>query len=189
MRGTQNKRSGASYVSFLLLAGVGTLGYVDWYLYQLRIDISPMAAGASGAQSVPSDSGENLATIMPPQSAAAFPQMVARPMFHPDRRPFVRAKPVVAEVIVPPAPPPPIAKLQLVGIMRTGTNQYRALIRSGVDVPGEWLVVGDQIQGWQLRSIAPDGVTVGVARPANTTTTAAQDFKLRLFPGEASRAG
>ena len=183
MRGTQSTRSEASYLSWLLIAGIGALAYADWHFYHRRIDISPLASVASGEQSKPPAAGDKLATIPPPQSDAAFPQTVARPLFHPDRRPFERAKPVVVEVLPPPAPPPPIAKLQLVGIMQTGTNQYRALIRNGTDTPGEWLIVGDQIQGWQLRSIAPDGVTVAVARPGNTTTSATENFKLRLFPG------
>ncbi len=185
MRSARRNYGKTPYVLLLL---VGAFAYADWRVYWATIDISPLAS-IERPQTEPSGSPEFPAATLPHRTEAMFPQTVARPLFHPDRKPIERAKPAAIEAPPPPpAPPPPLDKLQLVGVMRTGVNQYRALIRSSVDAPGEWLAVGDQIQGWLLRAIETDSVVLSVARPADAA--AGQQYKLYLLgPQSLSEGG
>ena len=177
---------GIPYLKLLLIAGVGASAYFVWTAYWMRIEVAQLTASATAAANEKSEIAEKLA-ISTARTLAEFPQSSARPLFHPDRRPIERAKPVVAPVVVPEAPPPPVNQLQLVGVMQTGVNQFRALIRNGTDAAGQWLIVGDQVQGWRLSAIAADGVTMTVARPSSTVP--AQQHKLRLLPGPTASAG
>lgn len=183
MRSARRNYGKTPYVVLLML--VGALAYADWRVYWATIDTSPLAS-IERPQTESSGSPELSAATLPHRTEAMFPQTVARPLFHPDRKPIERAKPAAIKA-PPPAPPPTLDKLQLVGVMRTGVNQYRALIRSSVEAPGEWLVVGDQIQGWLLRAIDTDGVVLAVARPADAA--AAQQYKLRLLGAQSLSEG
>ncbi len=174
------------YLRAMLFIGVCASAYFVWVVYSMQIEVAQLTAGYTAAAQEKVSATDKLA-IVAPRTLAEFPQSSARPLFHPDRRPIEIAKPVVAPTVIPDAPPPPVDQLQLVGVMQTGPNQFRALIRSGADAPGQWLVVGDQLQGWRLSAIASDGVTIVVARPGNGAPS--QQHKLRLLPGPTATAG
>lgn len=179
MQSAERKTSGPAVQSLLIVAALGGLAYLDWKIYGLQLETAPLVATLENGKPASDTTGDRLPAGVPVKSAAAYPQSVARPLFHPDRRPFDPPKPVVAAALpVVQAPALEADKLQLIGVMLTGSDKYRALIRNGEDA-GEWLVVGDQIQGWKLRAIAPDGVVLATARPMGAGSTS-QEVKLRF---------
>lgn len=132
----------------LLLLLVGAVAGLDWQIANLTIDTSPVMAGA-----LASDAD---AALAPPPEAKPFPslaefnEVLTRPLFAPDRRP-----PKAGEAKSPdegsgdqgPAAGDPSFELGGITIV---DGQSRALIRSEKGVSGEWLAIGDQIDGWTL---------------------------------------
>lgn len=157
-------RIGAVLKPLGLLAAVAGVAWLDWTIYKSPLDTTqPKLSPGSGATETPVLPEAAVAPAA--RSIQAFPQMVMRPLFHPDRKPIVPNKPPVAEVASLPPPSPP-GELQLVGLMRAGGNGYRALIRNSSDLPAVWFVEGDQIRGWKLQSVTSDGVELIVANAA-----------------------
>jgi len=91
-------------------------------------------------------------------------EVLARPLFRPDRRPW-QPRLADASSVNPPltsAPldttlPPP--DIRLLGIIRAGVTA-RALIRSGATPTGKWYVRGDQVEGWRLSDVAKDRIVI-----------------------------
>ena len=50
--------------------------------------------------------------------------------------------------------------LRLVGIVKTGNEPARALIREGDQATGKWISEGDTFNGWKLRSVKDRSVVV-----------------------------
>ena len=174
-------------IPLMLLGVVGSLGFLNWHLYQSTVDTTPLALPD---QATPGDALKPQDDLALPaaRSEAAFPQFVARPLFHPDRKPIERVKPAVVEAAKSVAPiQPPSEKLQLIGLMQKGPKDYRALIRGPGNSPGEWLAVGDEIQGWQLWEIAPDSVVLAVV--ASDGSAKIRQFELRLTTSHPSTTG
>ncbi len=91
-------------------------------------------------------------------------EVLARPLFRPDRRPWQQAAAVAssASPTLPLAPielaqPPP--DVRLVGLVLTGTKA-RALIRLGAGTTGQWFARGDLVNGWQLAEIDRDRIVL-----------------------------
>lgn len=86
--------------------------------------------------------------------------IVERPLFMPDRKPYVAPKPVVA-------PRPETARKPIVSEMRfslsavvMSRDKSLALIRSGQNGKLHKLYQGDKYQGWQLIGIRPDHISL-----------------------------
>jgi hypothetical protein len=143
----------------VLVAG---LGYANYRLMNLDVDVSAIAVPASEGGKSPQP--KELSLVPPLRTAADYPETTTRPVFFADRKIPERPKPKPAPVAeVKEAPPPPLAPppepLQLVGIMGDGAGK-RALVRTTMDQQGTWLSVGDEFRGWQLRDILTDNAIV-----------------------------
>jgi hypothetical protein len=103
-------------------------------------------------------------------------QALERPLFRVSRRPFDPSKVVIAEAILPPAipaapqPSPPAAptapqlvqdssQLSLKGIAIDSINRL-ALIATSELPDGEWLAVGAELNGWKVKKLDPNSVTL-----------------------------
>lgn len=106
--------------------------------------------------------------------AAAIRAALTRPLFHPDRRPFVAPTPPdQAPAPAAPAPPPPGYRLR--GIVLTAGD--RAAL---VEAPGatDYLEVGEgsTLAGWTVSGIAADHLVLSQGR---------QTMRLELLPPDA----
>jgi hypothetical protein len=105
---------------------------------------------------------------------------ISRPLFRPDRRPFVvspivpvpeslapvlpePAAPVLVEESVPPPPPPTFPQVTLRGIHRTAQVDS-ALVESAAFPQGQWMHVNDEVEGWQIKSISDDAIIFTLGR-------------------------
>jgi hypothetical protein len=147
--------------NLILAALVALFGYLNWYAWEMPIDTAPIGAGEAAA---PSDAGRK---VPQPQkrSLAAFPETIARPLFHPSRRPVTveAAKQPTASEPSSAAPEPESEEpsgLSLVGLMGAGEKGRRALIRPEGEAYGTWVEEGGEIAGWQLTSIDDDRVVI-----------------------------
>lgn len=169
----------------LAIAGLGALTWID---HTTPVDIAPVAparaaANHDGAAGVP-DLPSALALADP---NSAYPETRARPLFRPDRRPYVAAAApppapqesapelpasAVPEVPVaveepPPAPPPWPEGLRLVGIVSDGSSARQALIRLPATSPGtsevRALEEGATLEGWRLARIDSASATFETA--------------------------
>jgi hypothetical protein len=146
-----------------LAALVALLGYLNWYAWEVPIETAPISTGGTDQAS-----GQPDAEKKPPQiakrSLSEFSETIARPLFHPSRRPIT-----VEAAQQPPAPePPPVPEaeaqepsgLSLVGLMVAGEKGRRALIRPEGEAYGTWVEEGGKIAGWELTSIYDDRVFI-----------------------------
>lgn len=140
---------------------VAGLCYLNWWQANKDIAISPIGPGSID---VASDTGNKPAAV-PTRRVPALSDLsetITRPVFRSDRRLLI-AKPI--KVAAPSAQEPPqpqasVDTLRLVGMMRTGTSQRRALIRVAGVANAEWVEVGATIAGWTIAKIEKDGVEV-----------------------------
>ena len=146
-----------------LLATVGGLGYLNWRLWDYVPDTSPITAPAAAPVSTPGLAADEASFTPAGRSVGEFPQTTSRPLFFANRRPPDRSPPKVAAAPVvqaPVAPPYPLDRFQLVGILRTGKDPVRALIRTTSDGYGTWVSVGEQVRGWHLRELTDDNAVI-----------------------------
>jgi hypothetical protein len=143
----------------LTVAAVIGLALLNTHLLTARIDISPIPPGDA-------DTGNPLAAIdAAPGDAGgteprSFPQTLARPLFRASRRPPEQEAPQAAasaqaglsETATLPD------SLELVGIMMQSGRAERALIRLGEASVGQWVEVGEVLQGWRLSQIDRAGI-------------------------------
>lgn len=147
-------------VLYLSLVAAGFAALI-WRQATLPIDTSPIVdAGAKEdvAVIVPETTGRGsqpvLAPLLSPEEIA---EISARPLFAPDRKPFVAPPPAVAEA----GPEAPVADVsadgfRLVGTLRLGRTTSRALIRTPGKPAAQWVEVGRAIEGWTLDTIEKD---------------------------------
>ena len=170
MRTRSHNRQFWSSLVFALLALVGCLACLNWFLWGFTPEtsaIAPTGATPAGQTTNTTEGGD----IDPPtRSIAELPQTAGRPLFFANRRPADRTlilPKVSATANVPPPPAPPAAKpypleqIRLLGIVRVG-NSLRALIRPSAETNGAWIGIGDRIRGWQLKEIGSDSATLEV---------------------------
>ncbi len=136
--------------------GLWGLALIPW-----RSEIDAMlseTSGAPGAASLISSTDsappvpEMPPAILPvPKPADAFPEMVARPLFHPSRRPPADAVPEKIE------PPSTLVGYRLTGIVRSAAKRMILLqeVASGRVVE---LGEGESLDGWTVTRIGEDGV-------------------------------
>ncbi|MEQ1717733.1 MAG: hypothetical protein ABL907_17440, partial [Hyphomicrobium sp.] len=155
----------------LALAVLG-LAALNWQILSTPVDLTPIAPPPAGP-------GATTSTVIgdaAPVSRAVIggdSEILARPLFRPDRRPFV-PKPV-AEVVPPPpeqapaavptppqsepaaVPVPPLPPgLKLVGIVGGVQGARRALLRSAEMPEGKWYPLGSDLNGWKITRIDAD---------------------------------
>ena len=142
-----------------LAAALGALALVNWRLAVTPVDVAPQASAE--VEPEPADT--------PPAPAAGSPRRRAleeltetleRPLFAPDRRPTPPAKGSPAPAAPAAEAEPEAAGLRLVGMMRVGGSDHRALIRVPGETHASWVTIGAQIGGWTVRAIEKDKVVV-----------------------------
>lgn len=139
------------------VALVGALAWMNWRLVDTPVDISPIAPPAARLDGRQSGT-EFAADASSRRQLPALRDTVERVLFSPTRRPPVAA----AEQ--PPADRPAraettsTANLRLVGVMRSGGDAWRALIRA--EDGAEWHGVGARVAGWRLAEIEPERVVL-----------------------------
>jgi hypothetical protein len=98
-----------------------------------------------------SEGGGTLANPLQAQSLERLSATRDRPLFSPTRRPVPPPPPPVvrAPEVIPPPPPPNVT---VVGIV-LGSDEARAIIRSGMGRKFERVTIGDDIGGWKVSQI------------------------------------
>jgi Tfp pilus assembly protein PilP len=130
-------------------------------------------AGLPSVEFTPSDDSQTASKPLDAQTetqAATSSVLFERPLFEPNRRPFVpSSQPVTDEPSQPveepqPEQPPTYAdpsQLRLMGVLMTGNEQV-ALIATPEKPEGSWTVQGGDVSGWKVQEIAPNSVTLQV---------------------------
>ena len=187
MANEQPSRSWPILRNLGLLGTIAALGALNWQILTAPIDIRPIALDRAAPSNLV-NGGAIAGTTRRSREHGNYTETLARPMFRADRKPFVaapEAPPVVEETVeVPPAAPSiapgiePPQGLKLLGVMRDGDGQDRALVKSAVTPAASWLRIGDEIDGWRLAAIASSAVTLSAD---------ASSIQLELYPVAASR--
>ncbi len=149
-------KTSSSGLTLALLATVVGLGYLDWSILGSSPEISPIAARDTAGNPGPVLMPDEAAIIPVARSIGEFQQTKSRPLFFANRRPVDRTPSKIAAAAPKPAkivPLYPLEQLQLIGIVRTGKDSARALIRAGTDGQGAWVSIGDQVRGWKLQEV------------------------------------
>ena len=147
-------------VPYLALVVAG-LCYLNWWQANTIIDIAPI---------VPESAGDALPEATQPvalangglNSLADFSETVTRPLFRSDRR-QPAAKPAGKPAPTVQEPPPVLSSadtLRLIGMMRSGTQARRALIRVAGLPNATWVETGGEIGGWTVGKIEADRVFI-----------------------------
>lgn len=155
-------RRGGPLSLVALIGLLGTLGYLNWLAINNDIETSPVVPVQSGASSSP---GTQTPIEDPVSTLSDLKETMARPLFNTTRRPAGPATVEQREPEPPAQPPPapalsPPEHLQLIGTMRNGPKQARALIRVENAPAAAWFDVGAEIGGWRLSEVADDHVVV-----------------------------
>lgn len=168
-----------------LLGAIAALGSLNWQIWLVAKDIRPIALD-SAAPSGLDFSGNVAGSTHGSRGPRNYAETLARPIFRADRKPFVAAvegpPPVVEETAeAAPAAKPiePPQGLKLVGVMRDGDGQDRALVQSAQSPAASWLRIGDEIDGWRISAISPAAITLSAD---------ASSIELDLYPVAASQS-
>jgi hypothetical protein len=169
-----------------LLGAIAALGTLNWTIWTTPIEIRPIALDSAASTGL--DISSNVpGTTHGFRGPRNYTETLARPIFRADRKPFVAAveapPPVVEETVeAAPAAKPiePPQGLKLVGVMRDGEGQDRALVKSAQSPAASWLRIGDEIDGWRVSGISGSAVILS-ADTASVT--------LDLYPVAANQAG
>lgn len=101
----------------------------------------------------------------------AWLEALERPVFSPNRRPWVPTEPQPEpEAPVPMAavaPGPGSGPVELIGVFIHDAGQ-RALIKWSSSPEGEWLAVGSDVAGWKIVGIGADSVALSNSADART---------------------
>jgi hypothetical protein len=160
------RRQDSRPVIALLVGVAATFAVLDWYLLQTTVDISPIQP-AAGSVDAPLSANLGLATPLDKKPATQFQDTVNRPLFNPHRKPVKRDAVAADSVDAQPS------ELLLVGVMKSGDEPPRALIRFANAQTGKWIAEGEQFNGWKLRKISARSVIVEAAGQSRELTLAA----------------
>jgi hypothetical protein len=140
-----------------LLVGLGALvavlAVVNVYEARTPVDTTPVTRTGPSAADTAKPASMALKTPLDARPAGSFSETVSRPIFNAARKPVERQQPAAAAIVGP-------EDLRLVGILQTASGTKRALIRTGGDSKGQWLVEGGAVSGWTVKSIGPRSVVV-----------------------------
>ncbi len=164
---------GQILLAALLAGAIYGLGNGAWWLRTHAVDSSPLHADGQTATWQPDlDDGQEI--VFRARPLGDFSQTLSRPLFEPERRPFVpKAPEPVADdeptAPQPPAPEIPREKLRIVGVkIFKGTRQ--ALIVSENDKTGQWVSKGDSIGGWKVVTVQAGSAIVAAGSQRQTLT-------------------
>jgi len=140
-----------------LLVGLGALvavlAAVNIYVARSPVDTTPVTGAGSAPASAGKTANAALKTPLDTRPIGSFSETVNRPIFNAGRKPVDRQ-----QVAAAPAAGP--EDLRLVGILQTAAGAKRALIRTGGDAKGQWIVEGGAVSGWTVKSIGQRSVVV-----------------------------
>jgi hypothetical protein len=138
-------------LTLLLLAGCVLLGG----LLAVQLQERSAAVDAGGADGAPGPGVETPAPGPPeryaPPALASFDEILARPLFAPDRRPVEVPEPDAA----PAGPPPTPLRARLEGVARTGERSV-AVVRDLSTNEGLRLSQGMEYKGWTVERVEPE---------------------------------
>ena len=155
MSASKSKISGSHLTIAALVATNVAFAYIAWDLWSRPIDISADLDGAAAGDKTISDA--DATAIAPPPRPGNLSETTTRPIFNASRRPVEPKKVAVADATpVPAAATVAPEQLLLVGILHIGAGDDRALIREASDDLGSWMLIGDSIQGWRVRTISSE---------------------------------
>ena len=149
--------------TLLLGFAVLLLGGGVWFIATRPIAVAPIVDLGSGATAP----GAGVERVKP-GPLAAYSETLKRPLFEPTRRPTVAKPPEVVRPREPPLPPPVVAKapppsaegMKLLGVVRSGREPFRALVRTRDGESGSWVVEGSQLGPWRVVGIADGRVVI-----------------------------
>ncbi len=153
-----------SLLRYVMLGSlIAALGFLNWKLTGMPVDISPLQGGAS-TNDAPNSAAGDLPSDSARRPLSELSETVSRPLFHPTRRPVVDrpSEPSEPEAIA--AATRELAavqssRLSLVGVMKSG-GKGRALLRPEGQTYGTWVEVGGEIDGWRLSAITDSRVLI-----------------------------
>jgi hypothetical protein len=135
-------------LTLLLLAGCVLLGGL------LAVQLRDRSAAGGGGETAPEPGVESPAPGLPgrysPPALASFDEVLARPLFAPDRRPVE-----VPEPAAPAGPPPTPLRARLEGVAQTGETSV-AVVRDLSTNEGLRLSKGMEYQGWTVERVEPE---------------------------------
>lgn len=137
----------------MLAGAIGLLVLLNSYLVQSPIDISPVAPSTDKTAAQRPGDGET-ATPLDNKTAEQFQETVGRPLFNPGRRPVQRDEATAKD------PKVESSELRLIGIMKSGKQPPRALLRFANEPTGKWIAEGAEFNGWKLRKVNARSVIV-----------------------------
>ncbi len=161
-------------ISGLLLAGaVAGLGYSNWMAVNEAIDTSPVMPPVLPT---PATTQDLTRTNQKSVTLNDISETVTRPLFNATRRPAPPPKieDNTAATLKLPLPPAitttstPPSNLRLIGTMRSGDKQRRALVQVENAPSAAWLEVGADAGGWRVSEIGEDHIVVEAAGARST---------------------
>ena len=154
------KSSRRYLVPYLAVVAAG-LAALNWGQATTPIDVTAIAPEPAAESAKPAlEPATPAANSL--RSLAELSETVMRPLFRSDRRPPA-AKPAAETAPAQPPQATPQASadtLRLVGMMRSGAQARRALIRVAGLPAALWVEKGGEISGWKVGSIEDDRVLI-----------------------------
>lgn len=140
-----------------LLVGLGAivavLAVVNVYVARSPVDVSPVTGTSPAVSGAAKTANAPLKTPLDTRPVGSFAETVTRPIFNAGRKPAERQQAAAAPLAGP-------EELRLVGILQTASGTKKALIRTGGDAKGQWIIEGGAVSGWTVKNIGPRSVVV-----------------------------
>jgi hypothetical protein len=158
---------GRSLDRLTLLLGIAAMLLAGALWFAATRPIATTAIADTQAASVAISPGATERVQLGP--LAAYPETLKRPLIEPTRRPALPKTPEVARPRegLPPTPPPrvatpppPVDGLKLLGIVKSGREPFRALVRAREGDAGQWVVEGGALGAWRVISIGDSRVVL-----------------------------
>lgn len=151
-------------LTILLALAALLLAAVAWLAVTRPIAVAPIADAGTTVTANDALGAERVK----PGPLAAYPETTKRPLMEPARRPVLPKAPETARPREAPAPvqqksvtpPPPIEGLKLLGVVKSGREPFRALVRTREGEAGQWVVEGGELGAWRVVSIADSRVVL-----------------------------
>ena len=143
--------------SLLLLASLNLLSL----LWLKQVATQDGALRIAATEWAPGSSAATEHALPQPKDKTAYSEILARPIFYKDRRPFVPAPPAPPPRPVAVAPPPPAVdpRFSVMGIAITKEGR-QAFVTSAANRDGAWFKEGEDVMGWQISRIISESVTL-----------------------------